>query len=86
MECENKSRHCVTGPQRQGRGRVGSGTSISQAPYYQWRDQFLPHAGQAVEVHQHSQRETRLQQENARLKHLVGELTLELKQSDAVWE
>ena len=59
---------------------------ISQAQYYQWRDQFLTHAGQAFEVHQHNQRETRLQQENARLKQLVGELTLELKKSDEVWE
>lgn len=59
---------------------------ISQAQYYQWRDQFLAHAGQAFEVHQQGQRETRLQQENARLKQLVGELTLELKKSDEVGE
>lgn len=59
---------------------------ISQAQYYQWRDQFLTHAGQAFEVHQQSQRENRLHQENARLKQLVGELTLELKKSDEVWE
>lgn len=58
---------------------------ISQAQYYQWRDQFLTHAGQAFEVHQHSQRESRLQQENARLKQVVGELTLELKKNDEVW-
>ena len=59
---------------------------ISQAQYYQWRDQFFTHAGQAFEVHQQSQRETRLQQENARLKQLVGELTLELTKSDEGWE
>ena len=59
---------------------------ISQAQYYQWRDQFLTHAGQAFEVHQQGQRETRLQQENVRLKQLVGELTLELKKSDEVGE
>lgn len=58
---------------------------INQAQYYQWRDQFLAHAGQAFEVHQQSQRETRLQQENARLKQVVGELTLELKKNDEVW-
>lgn len=58
---------------------------ISQAQYYQWRDQFLTHAGEAFEVHQQSQRETRLQQENTRLKQLVGALTLELKKSDEVW-
>ena len=59
---------------------------INQAQYYQWRDQFLAHAGQAFAVHQQNQRETRLPQEHARLKQLVGELTLELKKSDEVWE
>ena len=55
---------------------------ISQSQYYQWRDQFLAHAAQAFEVHQHTQKEARLEQENARLKNLVGELLLELKKSD----
>jgi transposase-like protein len=57
---------------------------ISQAQYYQWRDQFLTHAPKAFEVHEQSQREARLARENARLKTLVGELTLELKKSDEV--
>jgi transposase-like protein len=55
---------------------------ISQSQYYQWRDQFLANATKAFEVHQHTQKEARLEQENARLKKLVGELTLELKKSD----
>lgn len=50
---------------------------ISQAPYDQWRDQCLAHAPQAFEVHEHHQRAARLVRENARLKTLVGELTLE---------
>ena len=50
---------------------------ISQSQYYQWRDQFLAHAAQAFEVHQHTRTEARLEQENARLKNLVGELLLE---------
>ena len=58
---------------------------ISQAQYYQWRDQFLAHATKAFEVEHQSHREARLQQENARLKKLVGELTLELKKSEEVW-
>ena len=58
---------------------------LSQAQYYQWRDQFLAHAATAFEVHEQSQREARLTQENARLKTLVGELTLELKKSDEVF-
>jgi transposase-like protein len=57
---------------------------ISQAQYYQWRDQFLAHAPTAFEVHEQSQREARLVRENTRLKTLVGELTLELKKSDEV--
>jgi transposase-like protein len=57
---------------------------ISQAQYYQWRDQFLAHASKAFEVHEQSQRDARLARENARLKTLVGELTLELKKSDEV--
>jgi transposase-like protein len=57
---------------------------ISQAPYSQWRDQFLAHAPKAFEVHEQSQREARLAQENARWKTLVGELTLALKKSDEV--
>jgi hypothetical protein len=48
---------------------------ISQAPYDQWRDQFLAHASKAFEVHEQSQRDARLARENARLKTLVGELT-----------
>lgn len=55
---------------------------ISQAQYYQWREQFLAHAANTFEVHEPSQREARLTQENAQLKALVGELTLELKKSD----
>jgi transposase-like protein len=54
---------------------------ISQSQYYQWRDQFLAHAANAFEVHQHPRKEARLEQENARLKTLVGELLLELKKS-----
>ena len=56
---------------------------ISQAQYYQWRDHFLANAPKTFEVAQQTEREARLQRENARLKHLVGELTLELKKSDA---
>jgi transposase-like protein len=57
---------------------------ISQAQYYQWIDQCLAHAPKAIEVHEQSPREARLARENARLKTLVGELTLELKKSDEV--
>jgi transposase-like protein len=55
---------------------------ISPSQYDQWRDQFLAHAAQAFEGHQHTRKEARLAQENARLKKLVGELLLELKKND----
>jgi transposase-like protein len=55
---------------------------ISQSPYDQWRDQFPAQAAKAFDDPQRSRQEARLQQENARLKQLVGELTLELKKSD----
>ena len=59
---------------------------ISQAQYYQWRDQFLTNAAKPFEVAHQTEREARLQFENARLKKLGGELTLELKKSDEeVW-
>ena len=58
---------------------------LSQAQYYQWRDQCLAHAAKAFEVHEQSQREARLTRENARLKTLGGELTLELKKSDEMF-
>jgi transposase-like protein len=57
---------------------------ISQAQYYHWRDQLLAHAPKAFEVHEHNQKEARLERENAKLKALVGELLLELKKSDEV--
>jgi transposase-like protein len=55
---------------------------ISQSLYDQWRDQFLAHAAQAFEVDQHTRKEARLEQENTKLKQLVGELLLEVKKSD----
>jgi hypothetical protein len=52
---------------------------FSQAPYGQWRDQLLTHAAKAFGVREQSQRQARLAREHARLRTLVGELSLELK-------
>jgi transposase-like protein len=57
---------------------------ISQAEYYQWRDQFLANAATAFEVQQDHQKEAHQERENARLKTLVGELLLQLKKSEEV--
>jgi transposase-like protein len=54
---------------------------ISQAQYYQWRDLFLANAAKAFE-HSPTDRESRLERENAKLMNLVGHLTLELKKTD----
>jgi transposase len=55
---------------------------ISQSLYYQWRDQFLANAAKAFDDPQRTRKEARLEQENTRLKPLVGELTFELNKSD----
>ena len=60
---------------------VCSEHQISQAQYYQWRDQFLANMEKAFEVARQSDREARLERQNERLKNLVGELTLELKKA-----
>jgi len=54
---------------------------ISQAQFYQWRDQFLSNSAKAFES-KADQTQMRLERENARLKHMIGELTMELKKTD----
>lgn len=50
---------------------------ISQAQYYQWREQFLHNLPQVFG--KNGRQEKALLRENARLKRIVGEITLELK-------
>jgi transposase-like protein len=50
---------------------------ISQAQYYQWREQFLNNLPQVFG--KDGRHEQALLRENARLKKIVGELTLDLK-------
>jgi transposase-like protein len=57
---------------------------IAQTQYYQWRDQFLNNAPKIFDP-DISQRESKLQTENAKLKHMIGELTMELKKSEDDW-
>jgi hypothetical protein len=63
---------------------IGTEQQISPSQDDHWRDQFLAHAAQAFEVHQHTRKEAHLEQENARLKRLVGELLLQCNKSDAL--
>ena len=60
-------------------GELCAEHEISQDQYYEWRDQFLANAAKAFEPAGGPQRQSRLQRENARLKVLVGELTLEFQ-------
>ena len=53
---------------------------ISQAQYYQWRDQFLANIPQIFV--DDSRREKALTKENARLKKIIGDLTVELKKTE----
>jgi len=50
---------------------------ISQAQYYQWRDQFLKKLPQVFVNTE--RRQQSLERENSRLKKMIGELTVELK-------
>ena len=53
---------------------------ISQAQYYQWRDQFLAKMPQVFV--DDSRREKALTRENIRLKRIIGNLTIELKKTE----
>jgi len=53
---------------------------ISQAQYYQWRDHFLSNMKQVFTIE--DRREKALTRENARLKKIIGDLTIELKKTE----
>lgn len=55
---------------------------ISQAQYYQWREQFLSNLDKPFEAKKATSKEERLKSEVQKLSSLVGELTLELKKSE----
>jgi len=53
---------------------------ISQAQYYQWRDQFLANAHQVFADNE--KKGERLTRENAHLRKIIGDLTVELKKTE----
>ena len=55
---------------------------ISQAQYYEWRDQLLANASKAFDIQQHTDQVQRLERENSRLKRVVADLTLEVKKTE----
>ena len=64
-------------------GELCARHQLSQAQYYQWRDQLLNYGAKVFERGGPEQIEQRLREENRRLKTLVGELTVELKKNEA---
>ncbi len=56
--------------------------SAQPGQYYDWRDQFLANASKAFEVHQQADQVVRLERENSRLKRVVADLTLEVKNTE----
>jgi transposase-like protein len=71
-----KTKALIEGLKGKSVGAICPEHQISQSQYYQWRDRFWANAASAFESLQHTRKETRLGYENARLKRLVGELTL----------
>ena len=55
---------------------------LSQSQYYQWRDLLLKHGHQAFETKNITKKEQHLESENAKLKRIIGDLTVELKKSE----
>jgi len=55
---------------------------VSQTQYYQWRDHLLKHGHQAFERKNITKKEQHLEQENSKLKRIIGDLTVELKKSE----
>jgi len=58
---------------------------IGQAQYYQWREQFLSNLDQLFELPKKGKKQARLEQENQKLKAIIGDLTVELKKSEEEW-
>ncbi len=82
-DADTKAKIVIQGLQGRAVAELCNEYQISQSLYYQWRDQFLAHAARAFDVPQSQRKEARLAHENARLKTLVGELTLEQKKRRA---
>lgn len=57
---------------------------ISQAMYYQWREQFLANAARAFESSERRREMDKLHKKNERLKGIIADLTLELKKNEEV--
>ena len=55
---------------------------IAQTQYYKWRDQLLKFGNQAFETKNITKKEQHLEQENYKLRRIIGDLTVELKKTE----
>ena len=55
---------------------------IAQTQYYKWRDQLLKFCNQAFETKNITKKEQHLEQENYKLRRIIGDLTVELKKTE----
>jgi transposase-like protein len=63
-------------------GELCAKFQISQSQYYKWRDQLLANGPKVFDYGGVDRTTERLQHENQKLKHIIGELTVELKKSE----
>ena len=59
---------------------------VCQSQYYKWRDQFLSEGHKVFDVPQTTQKQLYLEKENKILRTVIGDLTLELKKNDDLWD
>jgi len=55
---------------------------ISQTQYYQWKDRLLGEAHKVFERGGVDKKNQKLEEENRKLKTIIGDLTVELKKND----
>lgn len=79
---KTKARAVIEGIKGRKVAEICNDYQISQAQYYQWREQFLSNLDKPFEAKKANFKEERLKSEVQKLRSLVGELTLELKKSD----
>ena len=63
-------------------GELCAKFQISQSQYYKWRDQLLANGPKVFDNGGVDRNTERLEQENRKLKRIIGELTVELKKSE----
>ena len=79
---KTKARAVLEGVKGRKVAEICNDYQISQAQYYQWREQFLSNLDKPFEAKKSTSKEERLRFEVQKLRSLVGELTLELKKSE----